>query len=57
MQHRSLQAWVYQGNARAPLPSDFTETGYSIEEKKMQWMNHLFAIPRHKIISTGASAM
>ena len=23
----------------------------------MQWMNHLFAMPKYKIICTGASAM
>ena len=39
--HRCLQAWAYQGNARvvdASLASNFTKIGYSIKDK-VQWMN------------------
>ena len=57
-----MQAWDYQGNARAvhtPMASKFTSIGYNIEERSKgeEGGDYLFAMPRHKVISTGASVV
>ena len=47
LQHRCLQAWAYQGNARivdASLSSNFTKIGYSIKDE-VQWMNIYLPCP------------